>query len=92
MDTIIERVKACYAAISTSVFYPASLGVPSYVFYKHLGIDLPYLSSIYENKKAGSIPLVFNLREIDEIGCIDDRHLEATEIIPETNLDSWLNC
>ncbi|MFH1772633.1 MAG: hypothetical protein ABH872_07450 [Candidatus Omnitrophota bacterium] len=65
------EVKACYSATSTALLYAAERGIPSYTFYKYLNFKNENLKLFFESVEVKNNYLLFNLRNINEIGVID---------------------
>ncbi|MBP6919662.1 MAG: hypothetical protein KBC23_01550 [Candidatus Omnitrophica bacterium] len=91
LESIAGRVRACYAVISSSLIYSASRGIPSYVFYKCIGINLPDPRLIFENDEALKAPYLCNLDSLDKIGCIDDMYVETGKKACENNFIDWID-
>jgi hypothetical protein len=79
IDSLIPRIKACYSVSSTSLLYSASLGIPSYTFYKYLGFSGEYPKAFFENNRISQTPFLYNINNINEIGIIDSLRIEPVE-------------
>jgi len=68
----INRIKACYSPVSTSLIYSASVGIPSYSLFKYLEAKNKYPGAFFEEGEAAENPYLHNITSINEIGTNDD--------------------
>lgn len=74
----INNIRACYSVASTSLLYSASLGIPSYTLYKYLEYNNAYPKIFFENNNMQHPPFLYHIKNLEEIGIIDDIRVEPT--------------
>lgn len=90
LDINARKVKACYSVASTSLWYPASLGIPSYTIYKYLGFKGKYPEEFFKADNIATTPFSYNISLLDEIGAIDSLQVELKKETIERNWDEFM--
>jgi len=83
LDLFANEVRACYSVSSSSLLSSAAMGIPSYTLYQYLDFKGEYPNAYFENDEIRENPFLYNVKDLSEMGIIDNLTVEPKEEEPQ---------